>query len=74
MAQRLHKELSEERALIAGLTASASTWEERAKRAEAELANAREELREILLNLELRDKIAEASAANDVSLPSHPSF
>ncbi|KAM7540641.1 hypothetical protein Aperf_G00000019850 [Anoplocephala perfoliata] len=67
LAQRLHKELSEERALIAGLTASASTWEERAKRAEAELANAREELREILLNLELRDKIAEASAENDIT-------
>ncbi|VDO03956.1 unnamed protein product [Rodentolepis nana] len=70
LAQRLHKELSEERALIAGLSSSASTWEERAKKAEKELAAAREELVDLLLNLELRDKIAEASAANNVGFPS----
>ncbi|VUZ48486.1 unnamed protein product [Hymenolepis diminuta] len=67
LAQRLHKELSEERALIAGLSTSASTWEERAKKAETELAQAREELLDLLLNLELRDKIAEASAANNIT-------
>ncbi|VDM31383.1 unnamed protein product [Hydatigera taeniaeformis] len=65
--QRMQAELSEEKALIAGLSSSQAAWQERAKQAEAELARAQEEMREVLLNLELRDKIAEASVANDVS-------
>lgn len=64
----MQAELSEEKALIVGLSSSQAAWQERAKQAEAELARAQEEMREVLLNLELRDKIAEASAANEVSV------
>ncbi|KAL5963701.1 BRCA1-associated protein [Taenia solium] len=65
--QRMQAELSEGKALIAGLSSSQAAWQERAKQAEAELARAQEEMREVLLNLELRDKLAEASVANEIT-------
>ncbi|VDO83014.1 unnamed protein product, partial [Schistosoma mattheei] len=59
LAQRLQKDLEEERALNRSLLINEKTWRERTEQAESEAKTARAECRELLLNLELRDKLNE---------------
>ncbi|VDD76744.1 unnamed protein product [Mesocestoides corti] len=65
--QNLQMQLSENTALVSGLSSSQAVWEARAKKAEEELKQSNEELKELMLNLEFRDKLAEATAANEIT-------
>lgn len=66
LAQRLQKDLEEERALNKSLLINEKTWRERTEQAESEAKTAREECRELLLNLELRDKLKEIGTNEEV--------
>lgn len=68
MAQRLQKELEEERALNKSLLTNETTWRTRTEQAETEAKTAREECRELLLNLELRSKLEELASTDQVYL------
>ncbi|CAH8510563.1 unnamed protein product [Schistosoma turkestanicum] len=67
LAQRLQKDLEEERALNKSLLMNEKTWRERTERAESDAKTAREECRELLLNLELRDKLNELGTNKELS-------
>ncbi|VDP76475.1 unnamed protein product [Schistosoma curassoni] len=66
LAQRLQKDLEEERALNRSLLINEKTWRERTEQAESEAKTARAECRELLLNLELRDKLNELNTNKEV--------
>ncbi|CAH8856641.1 unnamed protein product [Trichobilharzia szidati] len=67
LAQRLQKELEEERALNKSLLLNEKAWRERTEQAETEAKTAREECRELLLNLELRDKLNELGTNEELT-------
>ncbi|TNN06844.1 BRCA1-associated protein isoform 2 [Schistosoma japonicum] len=67
LAQRLQKDLEEERALNKSLLINEKTWRERTEQAESEAKTAREECRELLLNLELRDKLKEIGTNEELT-------
>ncbi|CAH8567985.1 unnamed protein product [Heterobilharzia americana] len=67
LAQRLQKDLEEERALNKSLLLNEKTWRERTEQAESEAKTAREECRELLLNLELRDKLTELGTTEELT-------
>ncbi|KAA0189548.1 BRCA1-associated protein [Fasciolopsis buskii] len=67
LAQRLQKELEEERALNKSLLTNETTWRTRTEQAETEAKTAREECRELLLNLELRSKLEELASTDQLS-------
>ncbi|CAH8562589.1 unnamed protein product [Schistosoma bovis] len=67
LAQRLQKDLEEERALNRSLLINEKTWRERTEQAESEAKTARAECRELLLNLELRDKLNELNTNKELT-------
>ncbi|OON21225.1 zinc finger, C3HC4 type [Opisthorchis viverrini] len=67
LAQRLQKELEEERALNKSLLNNESIWRSRAEKAEAEAKTSKEECKELLLNLEFRSKLTEFASSEQLS-------
>uniref|UniRef100_A0A183SHV8 UBP-type domain-containing protein n=1 Tax=Schistocephalus solidus TaxID=70667 RepID=A0A183SHV8_SCHSO len=66
LTQKLQSELAEEKALTVSLSKSQILWEERAKNAELTAQMAQEEVRDLLLNFEMRDKLTEVSERGEV--------
>ncbi|BHF58965.1 hypothetical protein SprV_0100192000 [Sparganum proliferum] len=67
LAQKLQSQLSEEKALTLSLSKSQILWEERAKKAELAAQQAQEEVRDLLLNFEMRDKLTEVGERGELT-------
>lgn len=66
LAKRLQADLEEERALNKSLLQNQEMWQSRTNKAEFEAKETRGEYNELLLNLQLRDKIDELTSREEV--------